>query len=88
MTATEFKTLCETNWKLVCAYVHYNGEHRDALTEEDYKVCFELANGFGTVKAAYAKRLGFYGDWSHFRDSDEYAVNRVADYLKLVVQAR
>lgn len=67
---------------LVVAYLHYSGEHQNALTEAEATELFCMGDGFGTRTAAELAEINSGWDWSHIRDSSPEAWARIAERLR------
>lgn len=72
----------EENWKIVCSYMHYDGENKGKLNNRQWCEVYMLCDGFGKLPTLrYASDVLEF-DWSHVRDSSEAAVKAAADRIR------
>lgn len=70
------------DWDLICKYLHHGSPSAFPINSAEYAEAWGHADGFGKCVAIEAQERGFFGDWSHFRDSTDEAIRALAKYLR------
>lgn len=65
-------------WKMVCSYMHYNGDKYGTLNDSQMWEVYCLADGFGKMSSEQLIEINDGWDWSHIRDSSREAINNMA----------
>ena len=80
-TTNEIKDM--ENLKFAYHYLNFAGDYSSVLPDNvQFKIRFELANGFGQLDQDDPNLQDKVWDWSHVRDSSDEALDRIAGAIR------
>lgn len=76
------KTIPKEHFALIHRYLYHGSPAAATLDHTKHRVLMCLCNGYGQLTSIELIEQGLMWDWSHVRDSDTEALQKVYDKLK------